>query len=449
MVPRAARALVLGFRTAVWMWVAAFAGRALGSLVPDATLVAVLLALLAVGGAAAVRLPQARVVDGAAMGLVASLVNLLLLGSLLSGERPGEVAPSAMFWIPGFLAGGAAIGALGAAMGRALPKSTGPEPDWTARLARVVAGATLVLLAVGGLVTSRDAGLAVVDWPRSYGYDMFLYPLSRMVGNVFYEHAHRLFGTLVGLATLVLFVRVLVTDRRRITRILAGIAVLLVILQGVLGGLRVTGRFTASESPADMRPSTGLAMVHGVVGQLFFVLVVAIAAITSRSWRDAERTSGTPFGTRNADSTIALVLVGALLFQLLLGVHVRHMGRGLMMHIVFAAGIFALGVLTGVRLLAQSRFSPVLKKAGAALLGHVSTQLVLGVSAFIATGATLAAGRTAADSALRPPVVAAAPPSIAAIVFPTLHQTVGALLLANAVLAVLWSRRLIPPSDRS
>ncbi len=441
MVPRGARALVIGLRTALFMWILAFAGRALPAVVPSPLLVTGLLAILASGGAAVMRLPRARVADGAVVGFVASAINLLLLGSLLSGDRPGEVAPWALLWIPGSLVAGAIVGAIGAALGRLLPAHAGDEPDWTARLARVVAGATLALLAVGGLVTSKDAGLAVADWPRSGGYAMFLYPLSRLVGNVFYEHAHRLFGSFVGLATIVLFVRILTTDRRRGARLLAGAALVLVVLQGTLGGLRVTGRFTASTSPEDMRPSTGLAMVHGITGQLFFALVVAIAAVTSRTWKDAQR-GGPTFGFPNADAVIALALVAALLVQLTLGVHVRHAGRGLLMHIVGAAGVVMMGVLTGVRLLANADVSPVLRKTGAALLGHVGTQLALGVAAFIVTGASLASGRAAAAQAAAD--LASSPaPTGAAVLIPTLHQTVGALLLANAVLAFLWNRRLL------
>jgi cytochrome c oxidase assembly protein subunit 15 len=431
---------VIGLRTALFMWILAFAGRALPAVVPSPMLVIGLLLILASGGAAVMRLSRARVVDGALVGLVASAVNLLLLGSLLSGDRPGDVAPSALLWIPGFLAAGAMVGAIGGALGRALPAQAGDEPDWTGRLARVVAGATLALLAVGGLVTSRDAGLAVADWPRSGGYAMFLYPLSRMVGNVFYEHAHRLFGSFVGLATILLFVRIFATDRRRGARLLAGAALVLVMLQGTLGGLRVTGRFTSSTSPEDMRPSIGLAMVHGITGQLFFALVVAIAAVTSRTWKDAQR-DGPTFGAPNADAVIALALIAVLLVQLTLGVHVRHAGRGLLMHIVGAAGVVMIGVLTGVRLLANADVSRVLRRTGAALLGHVGAQLVLGVSTFIVTGASLASGRTAAPAAAD---LASSPaPGGAAVLIPTLHQTVGALLLANAVLAFLWNRRLL------
>src|SRR5882724_7714618 len=72
---------------------------------------------------------------------------------------------------------------------------------WPHRLAVITAGATILLIFVGGLVTNTGSALAVPDWPTTFGYNMFLYPWSRMVGGVFYEHSHRLIGSLVGLLT--------------------------------------------------------------------------------------------------------------------------------------------------------------------------------------------------------------------------------------------------------
>ena len=69
---------------------------------------------------------------------------------------------------------------------------------WTASRAAVhwwavlTAMLTFVLLCSGGLVTSHGAGMAVPDWPNSFGYNMFLFPVSRWVGGIFYEHTHRL-----------------------------------------------------------------------------------------------------------------------------------------------------------------------------------------------------------------------------------------------------------------
>ena len=192
--------------------------------------------------------------------------------------------------IPGSITVSSVLGAAGAELGSRLAtgsKTHAGDLEWVAAFARVAVVATLLLLAVGGLVTSTEAGLAVVDWPNSFGYNMFLYPFSRMTGPVYYEHAHRLFGALVGFTTLVLALILQRNDSRRWVRGLGWLSVGLVVLQGLLGGLRVTGRFTLSTSPDVMAPSTGLAMLHGVLGQLFFATVVALAVFSSPRWRAA------------------------------------------------------------------------------------------------------------------------------------------------------------------
>src|ERR687888_1557018 len=108
---------------------------------------------------------------------------------------------------------------------------------WPHRLAVVLACATFPLLFIGGLVTSNSAGLAVPDWPTTFGYNMFLYPWSKMIGNIFYEHSHRLIAAAVGLLTIALALVFWLGERRQWLRWLGGVALLLVILQGIIGGL--------------------------------------------------------------------------------------------------------------------------------------------------------------------------------------------------------------------
>jgi cytochrome c oxidase assembly protein subunit 15 len=96
------------------------------------------------------------------------------------------------------------------------------------------------LLLSGGLVTSKGVGMTVPDWPNSYGYNMFLFPLSRWVGGIFYEHVHRLIASGVGLMTILLAISLWMTEPRKWVRVLGYIAVVTVVVQGVLGGLRVT-----------------------------------------------------------------------------------------------------------------------------------------------------------------------------------------------------------------
>jgi heme A synthase len=414
-----AAALALGFGTAVAMWAVGFVARMPPAPAPSAPLLGALLGVLLVGGGVAGRFGTWRL--GAATGLVASLVNLLVLGSVLSGTRSGGAVPAAAIWAPGSLVLGLLVGAAGGALGARFPSRDG-EADWTSALARVAAVATLLLVAVGGLVTSENAGLAVVDWPNSYGYNMFLFPLSRMVGGIFYEHAHRLLGSLVGLTTLVLCIRVFRTDARGRFRALAAGALLLVVGQGVLGGLRVTGHFTMSDSVAVTRPNLTLAMVHGMTGQIFFAWMAMLATLASPTWkRGPIRAAGFP------DRVLPLVLVGGLFVQLLLGVRVRHLGASPLPHVAFALMLLLLAAAAGVRTLVTFGSVAVLRRTGRALIAVAVAQVLLGGWALVTVG--------------RDP---AAPPNAMQVVATTLHQTTGALFLATAVVLALWLRRVAP-----
>src|ERR1051325_4141021 len=111
---------------------------------------------------------------------------------------------------------------------------------WLNKFAWLTAVMTFLLLGLGGLVTSHEAGLAVPDWPTSYGYNMFLFPVHFWRANILYEHTHRLLASFVGLLTTILAVWLWLREPRRWLRWLGVTASLAVVLQGVLGGLRVT-----------------------------------------------------------------------------------------------------------------------------------------------------------------------------------------------------------------
>src|SRR5260370_6190205 len=111
---------------------------------------------------------------------------------------------------------------------------------WLSRCAWLACVATLLLICSGGMVTSKGVGLAVPDWPTTFGYNMFLFPMSKWVGGILFEHTHRLMGSLVGFLTIILAVWLWLGDDRRWVRILGVIAVIAVILHGILCGLRVT-----------------------------------------------------------------------------------------------------------------------------------------------------------------------------------------------------------------
>src|SRR6266550_6003686 len=143
---------------------------------------------------------------------------------------------------------------------------------WLSRFALLTAFATLALICFGGLVTSHGAGMAVPDWPNTFGQNLFFFPASKWVGGIFYEHTHRLVASGVGFLTTILAVWLWMRESRRWLRWLGVIAFLGVVLQGVLGGLRV------------VLIKDELGIFRATLGQLFFVLTCSIAMFTSRWW---------------------------------------------------------------------------------------------------------------------------------------------------------------------
>jgi len=176
------------------------------------------------------------------------------------------------------------------------------------------AAAALVLLLSGGLVTSKGVGMTVPDWPNSYGYNMFLFPLSRWVGGIFYEHVHRLIASGVGLMTIFLAVSLWMAEPRKWVRVLGYIAVAAVIVQGILGGLRVT--LIKDE----------LGIFHGMLAQAYIALLVVICLATSR----ALATGGARWRW-HAPGLMrwAVVLTVLVYLQLALGATMRHEHSGL------------------------------------------------------------------------------------------------------------------------
>src|SRR5262245_28191500 len=211
-----------------------------------------------------------------------------------------------------------------------VPQSLSVSP-WPHRLAVILACATFPLLFIGGLVTSLGVGLAVPDWPSTFGHNMFLFPWSQMIGGILYEHSHRLVGALVGLLTLVLSAA-LWREGGRLRRLgLAAVAVVLV--QGVLGGLRVV-----------LQQDT-LAIFHGSLAQAFFALLAAVALLTTPRERVAvARVAPSP-------SLKALTVVAAALVyvQIVFGALLTHTGR-LDLHLAGAALLFVVIPLAAGRL---------------------------------------------------------------------------------------------------
>ena len=188
------------------------------------------------------------------------------------------------------------------------------DNPWLTRYAVLTAFATLVLICVGGLVTSHEAGLAVPDWPTTYGYNLFLFPISKWVGGILYEHTHRLVASLLGLLTTILAVWLWLKEERRWLRWLGVAAFFSVGLQGLLGGLRVT----------QLKDEIGI--FHATLAQVFFVLVCAIALFTSRWWRQAPKLA---IYDRVGLRYFFAFTTAMILLQLILGATMRHQHAGL------------------------------------------------------------------------------------------------------------------------
>ena len=187
------------------------------------------------------------------------------------------------------------------------------------RFAILTAVATFGLLIAGSLVTSTDSGLAVPDWPLSYGT---LFP--PMVGGILFEHGHRLIASVVGLLILVLAAWLWRVEPRRWMRRLGYGALAAVIIQGILGGLTVL---------LLLPPQISIA--HACLAQTVFCLVVALAAALSPSW--AERPSRVADPARPSLRALGLAVALAAAVQLLLGALIRHTGTGVAAHVGGAA----------------------------------------------------------------------------------------------------------------
>jgi heme a synthase len=194
------------------------------------------------------------------------------------------------------------------------------------RFAKLVAAATVILILAGSLVTSHDAGLSVPDWPTSYGWNMFTFPPSMWVANIFYEHGHRLIASTVGFLTIILAVWLWLADARGWLHWFGVAALGAVIAQGILGGITVLFFLPAAVSTA-----------HAGLAEIFFCMTVAIALFTSPRWRagygtpqQGEDARGDMRGVDDARlrrlATAATVLVYE---QILIGATMRHTGAGL------------------------------------------------------------------------------------------------------------------------
>ena len=191
---------------------------------------------------------------------------------------------------------------------------------WLHRYATLVSAATILLIVAGGLVTSTGSGLSVPDWPTTYGWSMFTFPLSKMVGGIYYEHGHRLIASVVGLLTIGLVLWIWRAERRQWMKWLSAAALGAVVLQGVLGGATVLFLLPASISVA-----------HAGLAQAFFCVTVALALFTSPGWRRPGPSAGVAPGWADDGRLRRLTTVasGVIYAQILIGAWMRHTGAGL------------------------------------------------------------------------------------------------------------------------
>ncbi|MBK7974975.1 MAG: COX15/CtaA family protein [Deltaproteobacteria bacterium] len=274
-------------------------------------------------------------------------------------------------------------------------------------LARATGLVTLILLVAGGLVTSKGAGMAVPDWPTSFGYNMFTFPVSAWIGPIAFEHVHRLLGSTVGLLTVALAVTVWRKDPRGWMRALAVVAVVTVIIQGVLGGLRV------------IHNAQLLAVIHGSFAHGFFALMIAMALSTTRLWEEANASPIPPeraAGLRGLAVTAAALVYG----QILLGARLRHFSGSVMLHLLGAVLVVTAVVAARQRIAMASPRSPAARMAF--VFQHmIWLQLLLGFIAYFAK--------------MKAPIPEFAP--WPAVMLTVAHQVNGALVFATSISTAL------------
>lgn len=318
---------------------------------------------------------------------------------------------------------------------------------WPHRAAVALVCAVFPLIWVGGLVTTYGAGMAVPDWPTTYGYNLFLYPWQTWLfgpWDLFIEHGHRLLGALAGMLTIVLVVVTWRHDPRHWVRWLSVATLAAVVGQGVLGGMRV--QFDARL----------LAMIHACTGPAYFALCVALAAVTSRRWFEQPAPQASEAGRRLQRLAVVTTLLSYL--QLLLGAQLRHVTYRVdpsqfQMLVLFHVGLALVVTVHVVWLAARAgrlrREAAWLVRPALGLAGLIAAQLLLGAGtwiskygwpAFIGQHAWTAPYTIQASGALQSYII-------------TGHVAVGSLIVVTSLLIALRGlrlfdhHRLAAPSD--
>jgi len=276
-----------------------------------------------------------------------------------------------------------------------------------------LAGATLVLIVLGALVTSNDAGLSVPDWPTSFGS---LYKIPPMVGGVKYEHGHRMFAEFIGLLIIAMAVWTQRVEQRKWMRVLGWIALAAVVGQGVLGGLTVLFYLPWAISTA-----------HATLAQTIFCVVTPMALFTSKSWlQDSEPIAEQ--GLTPSTRALTTITAACVWVQLILGAAFRHSGIKLLPHLIGACVVTAMLCWTVVRVLSRYGYVAQLRRPAQLVLALLMVQLGLGFSSYLT----------------RLQWMLDAPQPTTGIVISTVsHVAGGALVLATSVILAIQARRMI------
>jgi heme a synthase len=286
----------------------------------------------------------------------------------------------------------------------------------------LVACATFFLIIAGALVTSNDAGLATPDWPLSNGQ---VFP--KMVGNLFWEHGHRLVATSVGMLTIVLTVYLFLKEKRSWVRRLGVFALIAVIAQGLLGGLTVKLMLPLAVSSA-----------HATLAQLFFCITVSLAVFTSRSW-SSEALRLEEKGIVPVRYLCAAALV-TIFLQLILGATLRHSATWdqhlptelVLAHIGGAVAVLITLGSASISILRRYKGETFITRPASIALGLLILQLGLGIAAYMT--------RLASPSDPQP-----LNPMISITVA---HVACGALVFVTTIVLTLRTFRVVSPSHQ-
>jgi heme a synthase len=271
----------------------------------------------------------------------------------------------------------------------------GPRPNYEVpvalrRFTKLTAAWAAFVIFAGAQVTSTGSGLAVPDWPLSYG---MLFP--PMVGGIFYEHGHRLVAGTFGVLTLIQAIWIQLWSTRAASLAFSGAAGRLkklgwallgtTIFQGLLGGLTV-----------KLLLPKPVSVSHGLVAEIAFCIAVSTAFFVSRFYNDLQRVE-----RGNAPIGLTTALVAAVFLQVFAGAVMRHRGAGLAIpdfplsfgrlvppfanfdvvinyiHRLGALTVSVLVIVTAVRLLRFAKGHP-LRELAMILLVVVAGQLFLG-----------------------------------------------------------------------